>query len=391
MSLQADPIFAKILVADDDPILCEVASSTLSEAGHTVDIAADGAVAIKHLKRTTYDLAMIDIDMPAHNGFEVISHMRGNPLNRYTPAIVVTSNDDVGSIERAFNAGATSFLSKPVNWKLFVHHVQYVLKSSQKERELRNSKNIIAQLSQMKSDLLSVVTHEFRTPLHTVVGFAGLLAREVDGPLGAKQYRDYVAHISEAAGRLNTVLSDMLLLTRALSHDLGLQEDEYSFSRVIGYVIDQVSEAASKRGIRIDKQCNSLCDIQLYCDLALLRRALWNLLDNALKFSSDRSSVIVDGELTPDGALMISVTDEGAGMTEGQIEDAIKPFLQADMSRTRPGEGMGVGLTIAKHLIELHGGRLLIESEIGVGTTARILLPAERISTITESAGSEVV
>ena len=124
-----DPHKKHVLVADDDPLVREIAASSLWSANYTVDLAEDGRDAIRKIREKHYDLAVIDLGMPGMNGFDVIKKIRAWDNSRNLPVIVITGSDDFKSIELAYQAGATSFLVKPINWTLFSHHVKYVMKA----------------------------------------------------------------------------------------------------------------------------------------------------------------------------------------------------------------------------------------------------------------------
>jgi CheY-like chemotaxis protein len=122
-----DPL--RILVTDDDPILREFASVYLSTETASVETADCGEVALERLRQATFDILLVDIDMPGISGYQVIAAVRANPKLRSLPIVVVTSNEDVVSIDRAYEAGATSFVTKPVNWRLLAYQMRYVIRA----------------------------------------------------------------------------------------------------------------------------------------------------------------------------------------------------------------------------------------------------------------------
>ena len=119
----------RILVTDDDPIFCEFASVYLSTPTATVETANSGEAGLAKLRAGHYDAALVDLDMPGMSGFEVIEHIRRDPAFRHLPIIVCTSNEDIASIDKAYRVGATSFITKPVNWRLFSYQLRYVIRA----------------------------------------------------------------------------------------------------------------------------------------------------------------------------------------------------------------------------------------------------------------------
>ncbi len=369
---------ASILVVDDDPTMLELASVFLRQEGHFVSTAPDGSAAWDVLVSQSYDLAIVDLQMPRTNGFELIKLMRDHPAHRDTPVIVITSLSDTASIERAFAAGATTFVTKPVNWPLFSHEVHYVLRASAAEDGLRRARDEAQAINNRKDGLLSIMSHELRTPLNAIIGFAEVLQAHPEGPLGAKSYEDYVAEILGGGRRLLATLNDMFLYSSVLSKDTELREGDYPLSSLASEFDGAMHDRAREHGVRL-KLSGFDEAVGLRCDLHLLGRALANLVDNAIKFSPSDGTVSVEANISMDGKLVISVRDEGPGMSEEDIARYLAPFMQSDMSLCRSVEGLGLGLTIAGTLVRLHGAELLFDVRAQGGTIARVLLPQSRL------------
>jgi CheY-like chemotaxis protein len=129
---------ARILFVDDDPILREFAQVNLASPKADVDVAADGAEALRKLDGVDYDIVLLDLEMPVLDGFETLARIRANPRTRDLAVIVQTGREDVEAIDRAFRLGATSFVTKPLNWRLFSYQILHVLRASQAARPLQS-------------------------------------------------------------------------------------------------------------------------------------------------------------------------------------------------------------------------------------------------------------
>jgi len=129
----------RVLVADDDPILLEFATVHLSSPVAIIETAPDGATAWSMLASRNFDIVLIDIGMPAPDGFSLLERIRANPRLAHLPVIMLTGHEDIASIDRAYGLGANSFVTKPVNWRLLSYHVRYVLRASRIEQELRRA------------------------------------------------------------------------------------------------------------------------------------------------------------------------------------------------------------------------------------------------------------
>lgn len=128
---------ARLLFVDDDPILREFAQVNLASAAANVDVAGDGVEALEALKAQRYDLLLVDLEMPRMDGFELLAKLRADPATAHTPIVVETGREDVDAIDRAFRAGATAFVTKPLNWRLLSYQLRFILRAARAEGELR--------------------------------------------------------------------------------------------------------------------------------------------------------------------------------------------------------------------------------------------------------------
>ena len=134
---------ARLLFVDDDPILREFAQVNLASTWADVDVAADGVEALQACGRRNYDLLLVDLDMPRMDGFELLAHLRADPATAHLPVIVETGREDVDAIDRAFQAGATAFVTKPLSWRLLAYQIRFALRAARAEARLRQSLGIV--------------------------------------------------------------------------------------------------------------------------------------------------------------------------------------------------------------------------------------------------------
>lgn len=370
--------FGRLLVVDDDPTLREIATAKLGHAGYAVTCACDGAEGWTALKARAFDLALVDLEMPEVDGYELIARIRGDDRLRHLPVVVVTTHSDEAAIDRALEAGANAFVTKPVHWPLFVQQLRYVARASDDERRLREAKEAAERLVRLKNSFLSVISHELRTPLTHIIGFAEVLQKQGAGPLGNESYLDYANEIADAGRRLYGILTEVILLSRGLSGELELKDGEYRIAAILDQVLEELGPVARLREtvLQADRQHD---DCVLCCDIELFKRCLIALLDNAVKFSPGCSIVRLVVTPAPDGTIRFAVADQGPGMSAEQIAECHEPFVQSDMSLRRSAEGIGLGLTLVRTLIGLHDGELMLASGPGPGTTATLILPAHRV------------
>jgi signal transduction histidine kinase len=230
--------------------------------------------------------------------------------------------------------------------------------------------------SQAKSQFLAAMSHELRTPLNAIIGFSEVLEAEIAGPLGAKQ-RGYAGDIRQAGGHLLALVNDVLDLSKLDAVQVRLEEKTVEVGGVIADAIAMVRMRASEADLKLCSDIEPKLP-HIRVDARRIRQVLLNLLSNAIKFTPAGGQVTVSA-CRHNGGIAILVSDTGIGMAAEDIPVALERFGQIDRSLSRKFEGTGLGLPLSKQLVELHGGKLEIESAEGGGTTVTVLLPASRV------------
>lgn len=368
----------RILVADDDPIYRDVATEALEKAGQLVTQARDGGEALALLATEKFNAAIIDLSMPVADGLEVIAKLRAGELNSNIPVIVITGHDDAGAVERAYFAGATSFLTKPLNWVLFTPHVEFVLRAGQIEAELRETTAAAAFLSDLKSELMTALAREFQAPIKTIMGFSELMNKEVYGPLSPPNYKDMTFDIGKAAQNLNAALLKLMDFGRTLTDQLSISDQDINACEIVRDAIAALEPKASRRDIKIAADINIPAHVAVKADKALFGQALRGLLDNAIRMSPRGSEVKVAAELTADHRFTISTSDLGPEVSSDLLLE-INGRSTPQQSFARQTETHDVGVKIAKVLTEAHQGSMSVRSGFGGPNIVRIELPRERV------------
>lgn len=246
------------------------------------------------------------------------------------------------------------------------------------EAELSTAKLQAEAASRAKSTFLANMSHELRTPLNAVLGFSEVLKEELFGSLGDQRYLDYAQDIYSSGRHLLAVINDILDLTKIEAGHLKLDIQSVDVENILRNCERLVTDSAGKADIRLSiQQLDD--DISLPADPVRLKQILLNLLSNAIKFTPAGESVHVTTRMNPAGWFEFHIIDTGIGMREEDIEKALQPFQQIDNSLARQYEGTGLGLTLTKLLVELHGGRLILESEIGLGTHVTVCFPLQEM------------
>lgn len=228
-----------------------------------------------------------------------------------------------------------------------------------------------------KSEFLAHMSHELRTPMNAVLGFTEMMTKEIFGPIGSPRYREYLRDIEASGQHLLQVINNILDLAKVEAGKWEMNEEDVDMGDLAHSTALLLRERARAAGVTLAID-DAAPKVSVRGDLRLLRQIILNLLTNAIKFSDRRGAVELRWELRGDGALSISVSDHGLGMTPEEAQRALKPYANG-AARARSRQDTGLGLSLSKHFAEMHGGRIAIESALGKGTTVTILLPAERV------------
>ncbi len=369
---------ADVLVADDDMVHRLLMRESLESAGFIVHEAGDGLEALDLLDRLQPELMFLDAMMPRVDGFAACVETRKRPHGAHIPVLMVTGLDDVSSIDRAYQAGATDFITKPINWPLFNHRARFLLRFGRIQRQLHDAMERSEAASRAKTEFLATMSHELRTPLNAIIGFSEVLKRELLGPLGQDRYREYARDINESGAHLLNLISDILEYSKSECGKLRLVEGEVDIGQLLATAVRQTGPRADTAGITIHRE-GADQSLRIHGDERKLRQVLLNLLSNAVKFTPVGGEVRVSLQRDDDGNIVIRITDTGIGIAPEDMPKVFSAFGQVDNAWTRRHEGTGLGIPLAKAMIELHGGTLTIDSKIASGTVVEVRLPRERV------------
>jgi len=232
--------------------------------------------------------------------------------------------------------------------------------------------------NEAKTHFLGNMSHELRTPLNAIIGFSQMIDSACFGPVGHPRYREYASAIQSSGEYLLALTEDLLDTTKIEAGSNVLREELIDLRYVLRWIDSQLRQTAEASRVNLDIEFPNV-NLRLWADGVRIRQAILNVTGNAIKFTPPGGRVEISSQICPDGKLEINVSDTGIGISQQDISRVTLPFEQVETRFTRNHQGAGLGLPLAKGLVELHGGRLRIESTLGVGTIVTMTVPAERI------------
>jgi signal transduction histidine kinase len=283
-----------------------------------------------------------------------------------------------------------------VSAMVFAHHRIYmriqarlgseIQQHRETERALVEAKDAAEAANQSKSRFLAQMSHELRTPLNAIIGFSEMIRSGVLGSDPAR-YREYAADINGSGQHLLQLVNEILDLARIEAGRLELSEGWISVPDVVREVNSFARAIARPKRIEVDL-FDAGQPVWLYADQLRIKQVLINLISNAIKFTDAGGRVSVHVERARDGGVTFAINDTGVGISEKDKRRVIQPFERGGSIARKGVEGSGLGLPIAIHLTELHGGRLTLNDRPGGGTSVEVWLPAERVRSVPANAAA---
>ena len=232
--------------------------------------------------------------------------------------------------------------------------------------------------SQAKSEFLANMSHELRTPLNAIIGFAEIMEPELVGPLGSPQYVGYAKDVRESGQYLLELINDILDLSKIEAGQLEANLEEVDLGKTVDVCLRMTKDQASEAGLSLE--LNAIENVPVVRSNArMLRQIILNLLSNAIKFTPNGGQINIEiGVDKATGSVALLVKDTGIGIAQADIARVMQPFEQVESAQGELHRGTGLGLPMAKSLVELLGGEFKIASDIDVGTVVKVLLPVQR-------------
>jgi len=325
-----------------------------------VDIltAESGAEALHLMVDHHFALAILDVQMPEMNGFELAQLMRGAERTKNIPIIFVTAGVHTSVNEfRGYESGAVDFLPKPLNPEILKAKVRIFLELAEQREKLKEAKEAAEQANRLKSSFLANMSHEIRTPLGALMGFAELLKED----LPAEERNKYVDVILRNGKALVQIIGEVLDLSKIEAGHIEIDVRRTQPRSLVKELTDLLQPQAEKKGLTLELEVAGEVPAVIGTDPLRFRQILMNLLGNAIKFTEEGCVRLRIGYEEPTEKIHCLIEDTGIGISRELAERLFQPFSQGDVSITRSFGGTGLGLSLSRKLAELLGGDVVLE------------------------------
>lgn len=375
-TIPSSEVKGNILIVDDTPNNLRLLSSMLTKQGYEVRSAISGSVALMAVRTVPLNLILLDINMPKMNGYEVCQRLKADERTRDIPVIFLSALGEPLDKVQAFQLGGVDYITKPFQVEEVLARVENHLTIRRMQIELQQAKaealKALAQeqeLNRLRTEFVSMISHDFRTPLTSIQGFADLLRYGGESLPGETRDR-YFGKIDSAVKHMLYLLDEVLMIGQLEAEKMSCQlvsTDLEKFCRDI-YEALQLSDNHQHT---IQFSCTGN-DKSVKIDQVLLNRILTNLISNAIKYSPKHSSIYFDLRWD-DQNVVFQIKDQGIGIPEENQQHLFKTFYRC--SNVGQIKGTGLGLAVVKKCVEAHQGQIQLDSQEGVGTTVTVQLP----------------
>lgn len=384
-----------VLLIDDSMVNLAMLKKVLQKHGFHVLLANNGERGLTLARQYIPDIILLDVVMAGWDGYETCQQLKQQPELTQIPVLFLSALEDTKNKVRAFQAGAVDYVSKPfqeqellarVQTHVELSHLRKNLESevahkTEKIRSLldslQNSYQKEQHLSELKSQFLRNISHEFRTPMNIIMGMTDILIE--DTQLDEEQMHCSQS-IKNAANQLFTILTDMLNFSQQFSSELKQEICEFQLNELVEEIVDKQMQKAQAKSLVLMTDIGVTLPHTLKGNKQAIVETLMKLVDNAIRFTEQGYVMLT---IQPAGLkdnkywLRFEVKDTGIGISEEKQVSLFEIFSQVDGSSTRENDGMGMGLAVAKVFVENMGGQIGIHSVLNEGSTFWFHIPIE--------------
>jgi signal transduction histidine kinase len=363
-----------ILVVDDTQDNLDLLEFALRRKPIRMLRAASGFECLDIAREQNPDVILLDIQMPGMDGFETLKRLREDELTAKIPVILLTAQKkDPVSIEKGLQLGADLYLTKPIDTEELLVRTRMLIRIRRAE----------AELVRIKADFMAMLVHDMRNPILIIKSFLELLLEDENMKFLSDDLKMIAGSALNSSSTMLNLINDILDLSKYESGNVPLQKLPQQIVNVVNNVLQQMVIQCRQKNITIKKHIAQNLP-QVIIDGAKMEQALMNIVGNALKFTPEGGTITVSAGFSEDAVLedgaagpmiQIAVSDSGVGIPKEELPHVFDRYKQLSTAGLIRQKGTGLGLAICKLIIDAHEGKIKITSEVGKGTTVRILIP----------------
>ena len=367
----------KLLIVDDSSNNRATISYWLGEENYEILHAVDGVSALKIVETFLPDIILLDYNLPDIDGIEVCQKIRANITLPFIPIVMMSSYAPEASV-MALEQGADEFIVMPVMPTELKSRLRAMLRLKQAVSEsldLINQNMKLKELDKIKSNFISKVSHELKTPLQAIIGYTDILLEGLQGELSYPQ-KLMTKQVKEGGEQLLSLINQLLDFESIEKDELKVSSEIFYVENIFNYLSQVITPISMKKKINLNFVLDNQ-NIQLESDKNIVQKVLLNIISNSIKFSKEGGKVLISAQELESEFVEFKVQDEGIGISRSNIAYIFDKFWQGDDSLTRSYGGLGIGLTLVKKLVTILGGYVIVESKPNKGSTFKVRLPKE--------------
>ena len=361
----------KILIVDDTPANIDVLSQILEQEGYNISVATSGKSALDLVPLSSPDLILLDVMMPGIDGFETCRQLKAREEFRDIPVIFITAKSETEDIIQGFALGGVDYITKPFRHEEVCVRVRNHLQLRELIQRLESKNRQLLELNELRNRFLGMAAHDLRGPLASIKGFSKFLLED-GAALPERTRAEFSGNIHLASQNMLNLVSDLLDISIIESGRLELRLQTASLKSLVEERVRLHRYSADKKNISIHPDLVELPDFPF--DPNRMGQVLDNLISNAIKFSPTGKNIFLGLKQTGDNA-EFSVRDEGPGIPPDDQDKLFQQFRKLSARPTGGETSHGLGLSIAKVMVEAHNGTLTFTSDPKKGTTFRFSIP----------------
>ena len=383
----------KILIVDDDPTSRSILKKILSKVGYEIILSDCGKDCLEKVVLEKPNLVILDIDLPDMTGYEVCKQIKLNPDTEFVPVLNVSSyfTRDEGMVH-GLECGADNYLTKPINPQVLVAIVKSMLKIQSTERKLRIAVKEAETANDIKTQFLANISHELKTPINVIVSalqMTNIIIGDIELIDTKEKLFKYSAMMKQNSYRLIRLINNLIDITKVDSGFINMMRRNLDIVKIVEDITLSVASFVESKQIELIFDTDVEEKITA-CDPDKIETIIFNLLSNATKFTNAGGKITVN-IFDKEDYILISVKDTGIGIEEADKQKIFGRFSQVDDTSHRNNEGSGIGLSLVKSFVEMHGGEITLESTYGIGSNFLIKLPILLIDEIEEKNADSVI